>query len=492
MPWEELCAEYCKALSVGKGAGAKDARVVLGAVMIKHICSVSDEETIRQIQENPYLQFFVGLSSFSNKRIFHPTLFVTIRKRLGEESWKKLIDIFIVHIETIDAAESQASASETASNEKEASAPTVSIEEVSEVVSAGVARQSEPKQKANCGTLIIDATVAPQDIRYPTDIDLLNTAREKIEEIITVVCQAKQRAVPRMYRRKARRDYLLLAKKKKRTRKDIRKAIGKQLRYLKRDLKHFESIVGDASTAVTVLNNRQNKEVEVIGELYKQQLQMYTDQVHKCQDRIVSIHQPHVRPIVRGKAKADVEFGAKIGVSMHNGFARIETVSWSNYDEGKDLIKTAEHHKKQYSCYPEKIIADRKYITRENRAWCAMHGIYLSGKPLGRPGPLNKEKLKQLKADTAQRQRIEGKFGTGKNHYGLDRIHARLPQTSTSWLGAIFFALNVVRLPEISTRLFDLLRSLNVKLGMFLRNDIYPFQVQHSFLYFNRFLATPT
>jgi hypothetical protein len=171
---------------------------------------------------------------------------------------------------------------------------------------------------------------------------------------------------------------------------------------------------------------------------------------------------------VRGKARADVEFGAKIGVSVQDGFARIETLDWNNYDEAKDLVKAAESYKERYGYYPAKIIGDRKYITREHRRWCSEHGIVLSGKPLGRPSAQTKEQLKMLKKDSAKRNAIEGKFGQGKRAYGLDRIYARLKETSESWIGAIFFALNVVRTPDILLRLIALAGWLGMNIGIML------------------------
>ena len=77
----------------------------------------------------------------------------------------------------------------------------------------------------NSGTLILDATCATQNISYPQDVNLLNEAREKLEKMIDIICYEQNYYKPRMYRQKARKDYLNLAKCKKRTAKKIRKAI---------------------------------------------------------------------------------------------------------------------------------------------------------------------------------------------------------------------------------------------------------------------------
>jgi transposase, IS5 family len=85
IPWDDLARAYHKnLLSLSQGRPAKDARMVIGAVIIKHNLCLSDEETIQQIQENPYLQFFVGLSRYQTEPLFAPSLFVEIRKRMGQ------------------------------------------------------------------------------------------------------------------------------------------------------------------------------------------------------------------------------------------------------------------------------------------------------------------------------------------------------------------------------------------------------------------------
>jgi len=94
-------------------------------------------------------------------------------------------------------------------------------------------------------------------------------------------------------------------------------------------------------------NKRQYKYFLVIQTLYDQQREMHTKRTHSIDDRIVSIHQPHVRPIVRGKANAKVEFGAKIDVSITGGFAFLEEYSWDGYNEGTTLIATVERYRKR-------------------------------------------------------------------------------------------------------------------------------------------------
>ncbi|UOC04814.1 hypothetical protein BTT_60670 (plasmid) [Bacillus thuringiensis serovar morrisoni str. 4AA1] len=162
----------------------------------------------------------------------------------------------------------------------------------------------------------------------------------------------------------------------------IRKAIRRQLRYVGRNL---EIIAEQAKMQpLTLLSRKAYRDLLVIHVLYRQQLQMYNERSHQMEDRIVSIHQPHVRPIVRGKAKARVEFGAKIAVSMTKGYALLDCLSWDNFNESTTLIDMIEKYRERMGYYPAVVQADQIYRTRENRNFCKQHGIRISGPALGR------------------------------------------------------------------------------------------------------------
>ena len=87
-------------------------------------------------------------------------------------------------------------------------------------------------------------------------------------------------------------------------------------------------------------------------------------------------------------------------------------------------------------------------MTRANRDWCKANKIYLSGKPLGRPGEKTKEQTKELKKSASERNCVEGKFGQAKRFYINDAITARLRQTSESMIGAVVVVLNLIRLVQ--------------------------------------------
>ena len=204
----------------------------------------------------------------------------------------------------------------------------------------------------NKGKLVVDATCTPADITFPTDLKLLNKAREKSEEIIDILhspLKGKHKK-PRTYRKKARREYLSAAKSKKLAKNKRRKILRKQLGYLKRNLKSIDEL--STQTSLLKLSPRQYKNLLVIHEVYRQQQWMYTHQESRIDDRIVSISQPHVRPIKRGKAGAATEFGAKISASLVDGHCFVDRISWDAYNESGDLIGQIESYRKRFGHYP--------------------------------------------------------------------------------------------------------------------------------------------
>ncbi|PPT05620.1 hypothetical protein CKA32_003652 [Geitlerinema sp. FC II] len=102
------------------------------------------------------------------------------------------------------------------------------------------------------------------------------------------------------------------------------------------------------------------------AEIYRQQQWMIENQKSRIENRIVSVSQPHVRPIVRGKARVHTEFGAKISVSCCDGYVFVDRISWENYNESGDLTMQIEKYRELTGYYPESVHADRIYRTRKN------------------------------------------------------------------------------------------------------------------------------
>lgn len=166
---------------------------------------------------------------------------------------------------------------------------------------------------------------------------------------------------------------------------------------------------------------------EVVQKIYEQQHHMYKNDLQKVDDRIVSVSQPHIRPIVRGKAGKNVVFGAKISMSVGDGSCFIDHLSWNSFNESKNLIPQIKRYKETMGYYPESVHADKIYQTKENRAFCSSNNIRMTGKLLGRPAKVtikNKDRLAQEKKqryqDDVDRIIVEGRFGNAKRNMGWD------------------------------------------------------------------------
>ena len=429
IPWAAVETAYAQQFSKeDMGSPAKSSRLALGALILKERLGVTDRELVEQIAENPYLQYFLGLMVYQDEAPFHHSLLTTFRKRFTHESLGTINDTIARLI-----ADAQPTTDDRTQEQ--------------------VGEEQESEAHPPKGQLLLDATCVPADIKYPTDLNLLNDAREKTEAFIDHmhVCRTTPKKKPRTYRQKARQAYLRVAKAKKPGRQKFRRGIGKQLRYLRRNLYTIASLAHEG--LLVTLPSKRYRQLLVIHELYRQQLWMYTHRCHRIADRLVSISQPHVRPIVRGKAGRPVEFGAKISVSLVDGVSFVDRISWDAYNESMDLVKQIDAYRQRFGHDPASVHVDQIYRTRENRRYCASKGIRLSGPPLGRPRTVNEATLAQVKhdhqqshADATARMAIEGKFGQGKRRFGLGRLMAKLALTSETMIHVSFLVMNLEHL----------------------------------------------
>ena len=428
IPWDEIEDRYAELFPSEVGMPAKRLQTALGSLLIQKEYGYSDRELVEQIKENPYYQYFIGLPGYEYKAPFVPSLLVEFRKRLDENVLAEINEMIAAYNDPDDSSEDD-------SNNGGSSVDNTNNENDTDIA-------SEPE---NEGTLILDATCAPQNIAFPQDINLLNEARENLEAMIDQICYEYNFYKPRMYREKAREAYLALAKCRKRTSKRIRKAIGQQLRFISRDLGYIDVFVLHHNV---VFNEKQKNRFDVIKELYEQQKYMYDNNTHKVENRIVSISQPYIRPIVRGKAKAPVEFGAKLDMSIdEKGFARLEKLSFDAYNEQDVLVTAIENYRKRTGHYPERVLVDQIYRNQKNRAYCKSRKIRISGKALGRPkkNPTSEEK-KIAHQDNTDRIEVERGFSLAKRCFGMGLITTKLDITTRSSIALSILAMNLSNL----------------------------------------------
>jgi hypothetical protein len=427
IPWEQYEPEYAKQFSHDTGQPAIKFRMAAATLIIKQMTNHSDEDVLQDILENPYMQYLIGLHEFTTEAPFTSQSITNFRKYVSKELIDKINnDIFRNTHGGGDGKSEQDSHSATDGT------PETSVTHA----------EAQPENK---GSLILDATCAPADIAYPTDVNLLNEARVKLETIIDILHdQSGNWLKPRTYRMVARKNYLSFVKVKQPGKKKIRKAIKAQLGYVRRNMGHVDKLL--EQVGAEALSEKQLGRLMTIRLLYEQQLEMYTNNTHSVPNRIVSISQPHVRPIVRGKARAKTEFGAKVSISMVDGYAFIDRVSFDAYNEEELFQPAIEEYKERYGNYPEVVMVDRIYRNRKNLAYCKKWGIRVTGPRLGRPPKvLDKDLIRQTRLDNGARNAVEGKFGEGKIKYGLDRIKAKLKETSETVISMIFLCMNISR-----------------------------------------------
>ena len=424
LPWDKLVSIYEKHFS-NQGSVSIHPRIVIGSLIIKHKMNLSDEATVQIIEENPYMQFFLGLDEFSPHPLFSPSLFVEWRKKLGNETFNKFTDVLI---------------------------KICFSEHMEHPLKGKTAIQAKTKNK---GKLKLDATVADQYITYPNDLGLLNKAREKTEIIIDELFENLRDELPikpRTYRNVARKKFLVESKKRQKNKKTLRSAIRYMLNCLDRNIRYINELLDllESKKSQFSIPFKQRRELWIIQTLNDQQRQMYQDKSNRCDHRIVSINQPHVRPIVRGKAGKKVEFGSKLGLTLTDGFVKAETLEWEAYNESADLIPHVKAYKELYGYYPDLVQVDRIYGTNKNRKWCKENNIRMTVAPKGKSKKLTAYEKKKRRKETNERNHIEGKIGQAKQEYRLNSIKAKLSKTSDAWIGITLFITNLVKFAQLN------------------------------------------
>jgi hypothetical protein len=391
VPWEELEEIYKKYFS-DVGRPGKDSQLINGLLIVKHLKVLSDEEVVKDFLENLYIQYFCGYDQFVKEGAIESSTLSRMRKRLGVEYFKKFED------------------------------------EILEVL--------KDKKIIRDKEQMIDATVFPSDLTYPTDTGVIEKARQWVVKTIKLVIKItglKEKV--RTYCRKAKVTYLKFQRKRKKKQKEIWKTNRKMLQYLRRNIGQLKGLIEQsADIFVDIPLEKIKEQLKVAQEIYRQQMEMLKAKTHRTNDRIVSFHKPHIRPIVRGKSGQEVEFGPKAVLSYVDGFTFLDKISFDAFNESTTLDKNISLHKDRFGKLPEVVITDNIYGTRENRQMLKAKKIRASLMPLGRRQKRKTRDIKWVKKKQRERNRIEGIIGNGKKNYGLDRILYKITGGEEIWV----------------------------------------------------------
>ena len=447
--WDRLEEDYAKNFPSHTGRPAKPLRMALGALIIQKRMNLSDRALVKEIAQNPYLQYFIGLNNFQITCPFRSTSLVEFRKRFDVDFLRRANEMFLEsasptpeHREQFDETDLQGKQqTNQQSDPQHLTDPQPDPKDAQDPQAQPSDTDTTTTNNANLGTFILDATCSPSNIKYPQDFCLLNDARQKLEEMIDWFCATYPTGPkPRTYRKVMQKQYLTIAKTRRRSTKTMRSHIRKQLGCLNRNMRYIDGFI----TQGYELDKKYIDTYETIKALYDQQKYMFDNHTHRVENRIVSISQPYIRPIVRGKAKAKVEFGAKYDVSIDElGHARLEKIQFDAYNESTVLIEAVERYRTRCGHYPARVLVDQIYRTRKNRAYCKEHDIRMSGPALGRPAKDALEQNMQAQIDNTDRIEVERFFSREKRCAGAGLIMTKLEQTTLASIALSVLVANI-------------------------------------------------
>jgi transposase, IS5 family len=296
---------------------------------------------------------------------------------------------------------------------------------------------------------LCDATVYESYITYPTDAKLIWRSCADVFAMLQDVRKRLKLRRSRSKHDKRHNDYLAVAKSKKKSRRKSKKLCKSLLKYLQRLQEQLGQLLKKHTGAIA-LSNRQYNRLGTITKVKEQQWQIHFGNQSTVPARIVSLHKPHVRAIIRGKEVKPVEFGAKVNMLQIDGINFIEHISFDNFNEGTRLKSTVEMQKRYFGkCH--QIGADAIYATNENRRFCTENNIATSFVQKGKEGKEGEQK-KQMRSllGKVRSTVLEGSFGNEKNHYMMDKIKAKTQDTERVW---IFFNLLTSNAKQIAKRI---------------------------------------
>ncbi|MBT9140140.1 MAG: hypothetical protein DDT30_00713 [Dehalococcoidia bacterium] len=396
---DKLAQFYCP----DNGRPTKPSRAKVGLLILKHLYQFSDEDSVDLIKRDLYAQYLCDISFGEAIKFIHPTTLVKFRKKIG------LPGIKLIEEEVLNSLK----------------------------------RAKLLKGRK----LVCDTTVVPSNISYPTDISLLEKVRAKTVGILE---KAKQFGAHtyRTYKRTAKKIFVIYQKIRHHTIQSRRRTQKKILQFSRRNVAQLkdalEKLSSGADNSLNKVKERflkQSKQfLTTASTIVEQQKDIYRKLPVK--DRIVSAHQPHIRPMVRGKYPVEVEFGPKLLLNLKNNFLFLEHLSFNNTPDSQLLDASLKGYQERFYSLPTQLAADRGFWSKENYQLAKDYNIrkiaienkgkssYLEGKPF-------RERLRRLRCS------IEAKISLSKRKYGLNRIRYTMPSGEEMWVRLGLMAMNL-------------------------------------------------
>lgn len=298
--------------------------------------------------------------------------------------------------------------------------------------------------------MLTDATCYESHLRYPTEVKLLWECCQWTYGQMKRINKSIKGRMPRSKFEEIKDRYLNYQRSKKKTWKKSQKLISSLLYLLNKLNGQIRELEQIPQAELMRLSKTYQERRKVIKQVYVQQRKLY-ETGERSEGMIVSIDKSYLHPIVRGKETKRVEFGAKVNMIQVDGINFIERFSYNSFNEGTRLMSSIRLHRELFGKCTH-VGADRIYASNKNRKYCKKNNIVTSFVPKGGISQKYQAETKKIKSMLCKERatRMEGSFGTEKNHYTLHRVKARTEATEKLW---IFFGIHTANAVRITQRM---------------------------------------
>jgi len=299
----------------------------------------------------------------------------------------------------------------------------------------------------NPNIVLEDATCYESYMRFPTNVKLIWESVDWMYGQMKRTCKCLRIPTPRTKYLEQKDKYFSYMRMRKKPWKQTTKRTRSLLYLLNKLIEELDNIEEQYRIYLQFPEKYYKKRM-VIRKVLSQQQEMFTTGTYSVPNRIVSISKSYIRPIVRGKEVKKVEFGAKVNMIQVDGINFIEHLSFDAFNEGPRLIESVRYSRTLFGKITH-ISADDIYATNANRKWCTSQDIITNFKRKGRAG--KHEDHRQIIAAELRKERatrMEGSFGTEKQHYSLDKIKARTEKNEILWIFMGVHTANAVRIAK--------------------------------------------